>query len=46
VEYTLYIFVKQIKRLPEIDAELKKSVLETAKLHEIDLSTPRLIRIV
>jgi len=44
VEYTLYIFVKQIKRLPEIDAELKKSVLETAKLHGIDLSTPQIFR--
>jgi small conductance mechanosensitive channel len=43
VEYTLYIFINQIKRLPEIDANLKKAVLETCKRHKIDVRTPRLI---
>jgi small-conductance mechanosensitive channel len=44
VEYTLYVFINRIKRLPEIDANLRKMVLETCKLHKIDISTPRLIR--
>ena len=44
VEYTLYIFINQIKRIPEIDANLRKVVLEICKQHGIDISTPRLIR--
>jgi len=44
VEYTLYVFINQIKRIPEIDANLKRTVLETCKQHRIDISTPRLIR--
>ena len=44
VEYTLYVFINRIKRLPEIDANLRKTVLETCKRHKIDISTPRLIR--
>jgi small-conductance mechanosensitive channel len=46
VEYTLYIFVNEIKRLPEIDASLKKTVLETCNRHKIDISTPSLFRTV
>lgn len=44
VEYTLYVFINQIRRLPEIDANLKRTVLETCERHKIDISTPRLIR--
>lgn len=44
VGYTLYVFVNQIKRLPEIDAKLKRTVLETCKSLKIDISTPRLIQ--
>jgi len=44
VEYTLYVFINQIKRLQEIDANLKRTILETCRLHKIDISTPRLIR--
>ena len=44
VEYTLYVFINQIKRLPEIDSNLKKTVLETVKRYGIDISTPRLIQ--
>ncbi len=44
VEYTLYVFVNQIRSLPKIDADLKRTVLETCKLHEIDISTPQLFR--
>lgn len=44
VEYTLYTFINDIKALAEIDAELHKSVLETCKSHNIDISTPLLLR--
>jgi small-conductance mechanosensitive channel len=44
VEYTLHVFINQVKRIPEIDANLKRVVLETCKQHGIDISTPRLIR--
>ncbi|MDH5450739.1 MAG: mechanosensitive ion channel family protein [Candidatus Bathyarchaeota archaeon] len=44
IEYTLYVFVNQIRGLPKIDADLKRTVLETCKSHEIDISTPQLLR--
>lgn len=45
VEYTLYVFINEIKRLREIDADLRKTVLEICKKkHKIDISTPHLLR--
>lgn len=44
VEYTLYAFISDIKRLPEIDAELHRAVLETCRLRNIDISTPLLLK--
>jgi small-conductance mechanosensitive channel len=44
VEYTLYVFINQIRQLPEIDALLKRAVFETCKQHNIDISTPRLVQ--
>lgn len=44
VEYTLYVFISKIERVPEIEAELKKAILETCKQHGIDLVTPNLLR--
>jgi small conductance mechanosensitive channel len=44
VEYTLYVFINDIKGLPEIDAELNRTVFETCKKHKIDISTPLLLR--
>ena len=44
VEYTLYVFINDIKRLREIDAELRRTVLETCKRNKIDISTPLLLR--
>jgi small-conductance mechanosensitive channel len=44
VEYTLYVFIQDIKRLPLIDSNLKRTVLETCKQHGIDISTPTIIR--
>jgi hypothetical protein len=38
------VFINQIKRIPEIDANLKRTVFETCKRHKIDISTPRLIQ--
>jgi len=42
VEYTLYVFINDIKNLPFIDSDLHKTVLETCKKHKIDISTPLL----
>jgi small conductance mechanosensitive channel len=44
VEYTLYVFINEIKRMREIDAELRKAVFEACKRHKIDISTPTLFR--
>jgi len=44
VEYTLYVFISDIKRLPEIDADLYRKVLQTCKEHGIDISTPLLLK--
>jgi len=44
IEYSLYMFVNQIRSLRKIDAGLKRMVLETCKRHEIDISTPQLLR--
>lgn len=43
IEYTLYTFINDIKRLPEIDSEIKKIVLITCKQNGIDISTPTII---
>ncbi len=44
VEYTLYVFIQDIGRLPEIDANLKRVVLETCKQHGVEICTPTIIR--
>lgn len=44
IEYTLYVFINQIRSLRKIDAGLKRTVLETCKRHKIDISTPQLLR--
>jgi small-conductance mechanosensitive channel len=46
VEYTLYVFIQDIKRLSEIDSNIKRAVLESCKHHGIDISTPMIIRTV
>ena len=43
IEYTLYTFINEIKRLPKIDSEIKKIVLKTCKQNGIDISTPTII---
>jgi small-conductance mechanosensitive channel len=44
VEYTLYVFMSQIKMLPLIDSRLKRTVLDVCRQHGIDLTTPNLIQ--
>lgn len=44
VEYTLYVYVNKIKLLNQIDATIRKTVLETCKNYKIDISTPRLVQ--
>jgi small conductance mechanosensitive channel len=43
VEYTLYTFIQRVKRLREIEAEIRDSVFSTCQEYGIDLSTPSLI---
>jgi len=43
VEYELFIFIKDIKKLPIIRSNLHKVVLEKTKEHNIDISTPILL---
>jgi len=44
VEYTLYVHVNDVKRIPQIDAELYRTVLATVKTHHIDIRTPLLLQ--
>ena len=44
VEYTLYVFISQIRMLPLIDSKLKRTVLDVCRQHGIDLVTPNLIQ--
>jgi len=44
VEYSLYVFTNQIKKLRTIDSNLKRTVLEVCEKNGIDLTTPNLIQ--
>jgi small-conductance mechanosensitive channel len=44
VEYTLYVFISQIRMLPLLDSNLKRTVLDVCRKHGIDLTTPNIIQ--
>jgi small-conductance mechanosensitive channel len=44
VEYALYVFISNVKKLRQIDANLYENVLATCKQHEIDISTALLLK--
>jgi small-conductance mechanosensitive channel len=44
VEYTLYVYINQIKKLRVIDSNLKRTILESCTKNGIDLTTPSLIQ--
>jgi len=44
VEYTLFVFIRNLKRIQEIDSAVRKSIYETCKNQGIDISTPSLVR--
>jgi small-conductance mechanosensitive channel len=44
VEYTLSIFIEDAKNIQETDSNIRRSILNTCKQLEIDLSTPNLVR--
>ncbi len=44
VEYTLFVFIRNLKRILEIDSAVRKSIFEVCKRQGIDISTPSLIR--
>jgi len=43
-QFTLYVFINDIKRMMLIDSNLKRAVLESCKQHGIGLTTPTVIR--
>ncbi len=43
VEYTLYLFIQEVKRIREIDAELYENPLKSCHKYNIDISTPLLL---
>jgi small-conductance mechanosensitive channel len=43
VEYTLYAFIQDVKRLREIDGELYENILKNCHKYGIDISTPLLL---
>ena len=43
-QYTLYVFIDDIKRMTLIDSNLKRAVLESCTQHGIGLTTPTVIR--
>jgi len=44
VEYTLFVFTSQVKKIPILDSKLKQTVLLVCKELGIDLSTPNLLQ--
>ena len=44
VEYTLYAYIDDPKKIQAIDAAARASILESCRRHGIDISTPTLIR--
>jgi small-conductance mechanosensitive channel len=43
VEYTLYVFIHDVKRIREIDGELYDNILRCCHQSDIDISTPLLL---
>ena len=43
-EYTLYVFMNEVKQLPRLDAAMWRRVFDTCEKHGISLPTPTLIR--
>jgi len=44
VEYTLFVFINNIKSLRSIEAKLRSAILETVKKYNIDISTPSIVK--
>lgn len=44
VEYSLFVFIDEPRRVQEIDAKVRKEILIACEKHGIDISTPTLIK--
>lgn len=44
VEYTLFVYISDLKRILLIDSEVRRAIFDSCQLHGIDLSTPSMIR--
>lgn len=43
VEYAFYVSINEMRGLPEMDANLKRTVFETCDCHKIDIVRPTVI---
>jgi len=44
VEYRLYVYIREIKRIKRIEGNLYRAVFDTFKKYDIDISTPEILR--
>jgi small-conductance mechanosensitive channel len=44
VEYTLFVFINEPRMVQEIDAKVRREIMDACEKYEIDLSTPTLIQ--
>lgn len=44
VEYTLFVYISDLKSILQIDSAVRKAIFEACERHGIDLSTPALLR--
>lgn len=44
VEYTLFVFINEIKAVKRIEGNLRSSILDTMNSYNIDISTPSIIK--
>lgn len=44
VEYTLFVYISDLKRILMIDSEVRRAIFDSCQNHGIDLSTPSMIR--
>lgn len=42
MEYTLFYFIREVKRIPWIEADVRKNIVDSFNVNGIDLSTPLL----
>jgi potassium efflux system protein len=44
VEYKLFVFIRNIAKVRVIEADLRASILDTARKYKIEISTPTMVK--